>query len=67
MVKINKKYKKAFSLAEAIMSMLIIMIAIICIAPILTKQRPGAGLNTVTIKGSFGCYEGGSASFLCKE
>ena len=68
MVKNNKK--QAFSIAESIMSMMIIMIAALCLAPVLTKQKASSGLNEVSIKGSFGCYydqTGVLKSFLCRE
>ncbi len=54
----NIKYKKivAFSLAEAMISMMIIMISIMCAAPIMTKQKNSAGLKHTTVKGSYTCY-----------
>ena len=67
MVEINKI--KAFSYAEALISMMIIIITVVCLAPILTKQMAGPGMNPVYVKGAFGCYEEGNTikSFLCKE
>ena len=51
-------YKKitAFSLAEALISMMIIMITVMCAAPILTKQKNASGLKNITIKGSYTCF-----------
>ena len=36
--------------------MTIITIVALCAAPILTKQKSGSGLNTVTVKGTYACY-----------
>ena len=53
---VNSKNKFAFSLAEALMSMIILSIVAICIMPILSKQKPGEGVNSTAIKGAFLCY-----------
>lgn len=54
---VNKKNKViAFSLAEALISMMIILICVICTAPVLTKQRHSSGLNNATIKGLYACF-----------
>ncbi len=50
------KNKFGFSLAEALMSMLIMGIIALSLLPILGKQKPGAGGNTVTMQGAFLCY-----------
>ena len=52
----NKFKKYAFSLAEAIMSMILISIVSICLVPVLSKMRPGAGANPNTAMGAFICY-----------
>lgn len=46
--------KKAFTLAEMIMAMLIIAVASFAMLPILTKPKPQ--IDTVGVRGQFACY-----------
>lgn len=59
MVKILKKPKKAFTLVEAMISMIIIMIVTATMVPALTKVKPR--IETVTRRGQYACwFEGGT-------
>lgn len=55
------KRKFAFSLAEALVSMIIIMVVTTCMLPVLTRLKSGAGLNPAKMKGAFACYWDGNA------
>jgi len=54
----KKNNKKAFSLVEMIMAMLIIAIVSFAMLPILTRPKPQ--IETVGVRGQFGCYYKGS-------
>ena len=49
-----KRYKKAFTLVEVIMSMIIIMIVTATLVPTLTKVKPK--MQSVTLRGQYACW-----------
>ena len=63
------KLKTAFSLAEAIVAMIIIMTVSMCALPVLTKVKNGAGLNPAKMRGVYACYwkDGRLHQRACRE